>query len=217
MTFTRTWKIIVGVAIIIGAIAGVLAIADDWDKVERFLDWFYPLPLLILLSVALVVMSSLYVREHQRKKPKTYGELSFETRERTEAEERREAQAQQKERERAEARRTITLISNEVTENGRLAKKALGRGQLIRSFETENWVAHRHALAEIAGSQDACAAVAAAYGVFADLDRRPAIGEFPSRIDDRDLGEAIKKAQTAAFELDDLAEIIEARRIQTNP
>jgi hypothetical protein len=185
------------VTVISGAVLLLFAATDNWDRI-------YPLPLLILALAGLAGMTALYLRERIRKRPKTMGEASAEARE-------ARAERTERERQKAEARRTITLIRNEVAENERLARKALGRGELVRSFETENWVAHRHALAEMDAAQEACAEATAAYGLFADLEQAAGLG-FPSRIDDRDLGEAINKARVALIALDDLAEIIEALR-----
>jgi H+/Cl- antiporter ClcA len=117
VTFTRTWAIIVGV---ITAVAGLLAIASEWETVERFLDWFYPLPLLISLCLALLGVTALFVRERGRTTPKTMREVSAE-------------QKESREQWKVDARRTITLILNEVASNRRIAENSLSRGALTRA------------------------------------------------------------------------------------
>ena len=67
MSLEGTGRTVAIVGSTLGGIAALLAITNNCDKVETFLDWFYPLPLLILTLCALVLMTVLFLRERQRK------------------------------------------------------------------------------------------------------------------------------------------------------
>jgi len=102
-----------------------------------------PLPLIFALVLAFLLVTGLYVRERSRKTPKTMRQVSADQ---------KDARDQRK----AEARRTITLIKNEIASNRRRLQSAVGVGELTRTTEDENWVAHRHTLAELPDSERRC-------------------------------------------------------------
>jgi len=149
------------VSIISGAVFGgvlfLFALTDNWDKVEAAARAIYPLPLLLLVVGALVVMAGLYQRERRRKRPVTYREASIESGER-------------RDQKKAAARRTVTLIMNEVASNRRLVLNASTHDPPPRFTLRENWVAHRHALAELEDAGKAYAATQAAYDQFDNID-----------------------------------------------
>jgi hypothetical protein len=198
VTFTRTWAIVGGVVLVIGGVAAVLAIADDWSTVEQFTSWLYPLPLVILLALATGSLTGMYVRERRRTAPKTYGQLSADKKE-------------QKARAKVEARRTITLILNEVASNRRLMETSSSTDPPSRFPQSENWIAHRHALAELPEASNAYALTTEAYDALADIDDllRPLSTRVPTN---NELHAAAEKAGAAEAALRNLLGFIEGPR-----
>lgn len=193
----KIWPIVVAVAIIIGAIAGILAIANDWDTVERFLDWIYPQPLLILLTFAAVAFAGLYARERRRKAPKSYKQVS---------EEQKRARAEQE----AEARQAVILIRNEIASNRRLVETGLERGGMQLRSSDEAWNTYSPVLARLPDAGGALAVAQEAHDAFAHLDSADlGIGISPA---EAEFKAAIEKARTAEKDLDSLAFWIEGTR-----
>ncbi len=173
---------------VLGAIVALFAITDNWDKVETAADAIYPLPLLMVTLCAFVLVTSLYVRERRRKRPITYREASAEDRQRRE----------RIEQKKAEARRTVTLIKNEVASNRRLMEAASSQDPPTKFTQRENWIAHGHVLAKLEDAGRAYALTVEAYDAFDVVDhlltypsaRNPTTNELHAATGKAELAEA---------------------------